>query len=600
MTTYALTPLTHPTTTTISIPGSKSYTNRALLLAAMTQGATTVKMPLISDDTEAMIDCLQTLGLVITRTNDSIEVSGDISMTINQEYTLNARLSGTTIRFLLALACVIPGTQIITGEDGLLLRPISDLVDALRAAGATITYLNKEGFPPLRVSSSQLTSKDIHVSGAVSSQYVSALLMIAPLTKCRTVIVDGELISRPYVAMTLDTMREFGVEIVSDDAASYRIPTNQSYHATSYQVEGDVSSASYFAAITALTGSTVQLTNINPNSAQADMAFMHMLETMGSTFTYGENSITIQGGHGLIKPANVNMETCPDQAMTMAVLLAFANGTSTISGVRSLRVKETERVVAIEQELAKMGIITSSTNDVLTIHGGSPRPATIDTYGDHRMAMAFAVAGSKLDGMCINNPEVVSKTFPNFWEKLQEMGVGLKLMQPNIALIGMRGSGKTTVAKILGQKLGCEVLEIDEIIAKRIGMSIPELVAKEGWEAFRDQEATVTAEAAQGNGTIISTGGGVVLRPENIAQLKSKSVVICLQASTNILEQRIGSGANRPALTNQQSLAAELKQVVSERQKLYERAADHMIETSSKTPETVAQEIIKFIKEQRI
>lgn len=600
MTTYALTPLTHPTTTTISIPGSKSYTNRALLLAAMTQGATTVKMPLISDDTEAMIDCLQTLGLVIARTHNSIEVSGDVSLAINQEYTLNARLSGTTIRFLLALACVIPGTQIITGEDGLLLRPISDLVDALRAAGATITYLNKEGFPPLRVSSSQLTSKDIHVSGAVSSQYVSALLMIAPLTKCRTVIVDGELISRPYVAMTLDTMREFGVEIVSDDAASYRIPTNQSYHTTSYQVEGDVSSASYFAAITALTGSTVQLTNINPNSAQADMDFIHMLETMESAFTYGENSITIQGGHGLIKPANVNMETCPDQAMTMAVLLAFANGTSTISGVRSLRVKETERVVAIEQELAKMGIITSSTNDVLTIHGGSPRPATIDTYGDHRMAMAFAVAGSKLDGMRINNPEVVSKTFPNFWEKLQEMGVGLKLIQPNIALIGMRGSGKTTVAKILGQKLGCEVLEIDEIIAKRIGMSIPELVAKEGWEAFRDQEATVTAEAAQGNGTVISTGGGVVLRPENIAQLKSKSVVICLQASTNILEQRIGSGANRPALTKQQSLAAELKQVASERQKLYERAADHMIETSDKSPETVAEEIINFIKEQRI
>lgn len=598
--TYMLTPPAHPSNVTIAIPGSKSYTNRALLLAAMTPGNVTLKAPLFSDDTEAMIDCLQTLGLVITRTNDSIEVSGDISMTINQEYTLNARLSGTTIRFLLALACVIPGTQIITGEDGLLLRPISDLVDALRAAGATITYLNKEGFPPLRVSSSQLTSKDIHVSGAVSSQYVSALLMIAPLTKCRTVIVDGELISRPYVAMTLDTMREFGVEIVSDDAASYRIPTNQSYHTTSYQVEGDVSSASYFAAITALTGSTVQLTNINPNSAQADMDFIHMLETMESAFTYGENSITIQGGHGLIKPANVNMETCPDQAMTMAVLLAFANGTSTISGVRSLRVKETERVVAIEQELAKMGIITSSTNDVLTIHGGSPRPATIDTYGDHRMAMAFAVAGSKLDGMRINNPEVVSKTFPNFWEKLQEMGVGLKLIQPNIALIGMRGSGKTTVAKILGQKLGCEVLEIDEIIAKRIGMSIPELVAKEGWEAFRDQEATVTAEAAQGNGTVISTGGGVVLRPENIAQLKSKSVVICLQASTNILEQRIGSGANRPALTKQQSLAAELKQVASERQKLYERAADHMIETSSKTPETVAQEIIKFIKEQRI
>lgn len=595
-----LTPLTHPSNATIAIPGSKSYTNRALLLAAVTPGIVTLKAPLFSDDTEAMIDCLQTLGLGIARTATTITVADTISAVANQEYTLNARLSGTTIRFLLALACITPGTQIITGEHGLLLRPIGDLVDALRAAGAAITYLDKEGFPPLRVSSSQLTNGDIHVNGAVSSQYVSALLMIAPLAKCRAVIIDGELISKPYVAMTLDTMGQFGVKIVSNDATSYNIPLDQNYHATSYQIEGDVSSASYFAAIATLTGSTVQLTNINPKSAQADMAFIHLLEGMGGRLTYGNNSITIQGNDGVIQPANVNMETCPDQAMTMAILLAFANGTSTISGIRSLRVKETERVVALEQELAKMGITTSSTNDVLTIHGGNPQPAAIDTYGDHRMAMAFAVAGSKLGGMRINNPEVVSKTFPNFWEKLQEMKVGVKAVQPNIALIGMRGSGKTTVAKILGQKLERAVIEIDEIIAKRIGMSIPELVAKEGWEAFRDQEAVETAEAVQGNGAIISTGGGVVLRPENIAKLKSICTVICLQANTDILEQRIGSGANRPALTNQQSLAAELKQVANERQKLYESAADHMIETSNKSPETVAQEIINFIKERGI
>ena len=598
--TYTLTPLSHPTTTTIAIPGSKSYTNRALLLAAMTPGATTIKMPLISDDTEAMIDCLQTLGLIITRTNNSLKVSGDSSKILNREYTLNAQLSGTTIRFLLALCCVIPGTKIVTGEHGLLLRPIGDLVEALRAAGADITYLDKEGFPPLRVSSSQLTSEDIHVNGAVSSQYVSALLMIAPLTQCRTVIVDGELISKPYVAMTLDTMRQFGVEVVSDNDATYCVPANQNYRATTYQVEGDISSASYFAAIAALTGSTVTLSNINPQSAQADMAFIHMLETMGCTLTYGKNSITVTGSGRALQPANINMETCPDQAMTMAVLLAFTHGTSTISGIRSLRVKETERVVALEQELAKMGITTSSTNDVLTIHGGNPQPATIDTYGDHRMAMAFAVAASKLHGMRINNPEVVSKTFPTFWEKLQEMEVGVQPSHPNIALIGMRGSGKTTAAKILGQKLGRPVIEIDEIIAKRIGMSIPKLVTKEGWEAFRDQEAAVTAEAAGSNDTVISTGGGVVLRPANIAALKRSSIVICLQASTDTLEQRIGSGTNRPALTQQQNLAAELKQVASERQKLYESAADYMIETNDKSPETVAQEIINFIKERGI
>lgn len=595
---YNLTPLALPSTTTVAIPGSKSYTNRALLLAAMTPGTTTISNPLISDDTKAMIDCLKTLGIDTAQTETSIKIAGDIRQITNQEYTLNAGLSGTTIRFLLALSCVIPGTQIITGEHGLLLRPIGDLVDALRAAGANITYLDKEGFPPLHVSSSRLTATEIHVSGKVSSQYLSALLMVAPLTQCDTVIVHGELISKPYATMTLDTMRQFGVTVTENDG-QYKIPKDQQYTAANYQVEGDVSSASYFAAIATLTGSAITLTNINPQSAQADMDFIRMLEIMGSTLAYGEDSITITGNGRTIQPAQIDMETCPDQAMTMAVLLAFANGVSTISGVRSLRVKETERVAALEKELAKMGIKTSSTNDTLTIHGGNPQPATIDTYGDHRMAMAFAVAGSKLPGMRINNPEVVSKTFPDFWENLKEIGVGVQESRSNIALIGMRGSGKTTTAKLLGEKLNREVIEIDEIIAKRVGMNIPELIAKEGWEAFRDHEAIVTAEASQKTNAIISTGGGVVLRPENVAALKRSSSIVCLQANTSILERRIGNSNNRPALTAQQNLAAELEQVASERKKLYESAADFMIETNNQTPEQVTEKIITLLKEQQ-
>lgn len=600
MTTYKITPLKKPVTAKLAIPGSKSYTNRALLLAAMTPGSTRVAAPLVSDDTEAMIDCLQTLGLAITRTNDVVTVTNDIQSIEDREYVLNANLSGTTIRFLLALTCVIPGTQIITGEHGLLQRPIGDMVDALKAAGADIAYIDKEGFPPLRVASTQLNASELHINGSVSSQYVSALLMIAPLAKANAVIVDGELISKPYVTMTLDTMRQFGVEVINKDNSVYHIPKNSMYSARSYRVEGDVSSASYFAAISVLTGSTVTLTNMNPQSAQADMQFIKLLEQMGGKLSYSDNSITIKGSGETIEPFNVDMESCPDQAMTMAVLAAFANGASTLSGIRSLRVKETERVVALEQELAKMGITTSSTNDTLTIHGGNPQPATISTYGDHRMAMAFAVAGSKLAGMRINDPNVVSKTFPNFWEKLGEMGIAAQSLPTNIALIGMRGSGKTTVSRLLGKRLEREIIDVDENVVIKAGKTISEIVEQDGWEVFRDHETTATIAAAARRHTIISTGGGVVLRPENITALKQSSLIVFLQADTTVLERRIKNSADRPALTSQQTFRAELTQIASERQRKYEQAADAIIATDNLEPEAIAQKIITFIKEQGV
>lgn len=418
---YTLIPLASPVEATVDIPGSKSYTNRALFMAAMTPHAVEIVRPLISEDTEAMLNCLGALGVQCVRTYSGFRVGDNTQLSPHCTYDLDAHISGTTIRFILALSCVMPGIKVVHGHEPLNKRPIKDLVDGLRQLGADIQYVDREGFPPLKVSSSHLRQGVIRMSGAVSSQYLSAILMVAPLVGEVVIEVEGEQISKPYIDMTIASMKQFGVIVENENYKTYRVQTGQMYSAREYVVEADVSSASYFAAIAALTKSRITLAHMNPNSLQADMGFFRILERMGADLSYGDDSITV-AGHG-VKALEVDMEDCPDQAQTLAVLAAFAKGKTVISGVRSLRVKETERVKAVEAELAKMGVKTESTSDVLTIYGGNPEPAVIDTYGDHRMAMSFAVAGTLLPGMRINNPEVVGKTFPDFWEKMQEIGV---------------------------------------------------------------------------------------------------------------------------------------------------------------------------------
>ncbi|MEN9561130.1 MAG: hypothetical protein RIQ56_403 [Candidatus Parcubacteria bacterium] len=416
-----LTPLSEPVQATVSIPGSKSYTNRALLMAAIS-GNCRIENPLDSEDTVAMQSCLETLGVRFRRDTHSIEVLNSFKTSKDEVYELDANISGTTLRFLLPVICAIPGTKILGGKEGLNKRPIGDLVDAVRQLGAHVEYQQAEGFPPLRILPVPTHSGVVRANGTVSSQYISALLLSAPLLEGGVIIeVEGEQISKPYIDMTIDSMRQFGVGVINEDYRRYIVQGGEQYTTGNYVVEGDVSSASYFAAIATLTKSRITLTNLNPSSKQADMHFFEILAKMGTRVSKGENEMIFQG-NGVL-PLEVDMENCPDQAQTLAVLAAFADGVTKITGVRSLRVKETERVKAVEQELAKMGIRTESTQDTLTIYGGNPKPTTIDTYGDHRMAMAFAVAGTALDGMEINNPEVAAKTFPDFWEKLRLIGV---------------------------------------------------------------------------------------------------------------------------------------------------------------------------------
>lgn len=417
-------PLQKPVTKTIEIPGSKSYTNRALLMAALTKNPVTIKNPLFSDDTWAMIGCLRLLGVAVELDENAIIVKGSIDDIKDCHYVLNTNLAATAIRFLLPLLTIVPGEKVLEGKEGLNKRPIGELVDALKQLGAKIEYLEKEGYPPLKISSSKLQSKPITIKGNVSSQFFSALFMIAPLIDGLTITVDGKQTSKPYIDMTIDSMKQFGVTVKNNNYASYSISAGQEFQCKTYTVEGDFSSAGYFFAIAALTQSTFILKNLNPQSRQADRKLLDILEKMGNKITYGDNEITIVGK--TIKPVTINMIDFPDQAQTLSVLVSFANGESVICGLETLHVKETDRLKAISEELNRMNITTQTTNDTIVIHGGSPKPANINTYGDHRMAMAFTISGAKLSNIAIKDPDVVNKTFPDFWDIIEKIGIKIE------------------------------------------------------------------------------------------------------------------------------------------------------------------------------
>jgi len=425
MNTFALNPLQKPIESIIQIPGSKSVTNRALIMGALTKNPVIIHNPLWSEDTEAMVEGLNTLGIKTIHCKDSIHVIGNTQDVKENTFDIDAHHSGTTIRFITALCSLVSGKKRIFGSSSLIKRPIGDLVDALCILGADIQYEDIDGYPPIQINSKSLKNGSIDMKADVSSQYVSALLMIGPAIGGLELRLSTQQISRSYIDLTIDMMKVWGVNVINDEYHSYNIYPNQEYSLEEYMVEGDYSAGCYFAAIAALTHSKITLKNLKKNTRQGDKVFFDILCSMGNEVSYFSNEVIVTG-HG-VKPVEVDMELCPDQAQTLAVLAAFAPGKTVLTGVRSLRVKETERVKAVQKELAKMNIKTESPDeDTLIIHGGNPKPATIETYNDHRMAMSFAVAGAKLNGMKINNPEVVKKTFPEFWNSLREVGISIK------------------------------------------------------------------------------------------------------------------------------------------------------------------------------
>jgi len=402
---------------TVKMPGSKSISNRVLLLAALADGETRVENLLDSDDTGVMLNALELLGVRIER--DSATVRGGPFP--NKAADLHLGNAGTAFRPLTAVLALTGGEYRLSGAPRMHERPIGDLVDALRALGARIDYLGKEGFPPLALHPGTIRrGASVRVRGDVSSQYLSALLMAAPLAGSETRIeVEGELISRPYVEITLNLMRRFGVKVERGGWKTFTVPAERYSSPGEIRVEGDASSASYFLAAGAIGGGPVRVEGVGRGSIQGDVRFTEVLAKMGAKISWGEDWIEASASRGKLRPIDADLNHIPDAAMTAAVAALFADGTSTIRNIASWRVKETDRLAAMATELRKLGAAVEEGADSLRVTPPARlKPAAIATYGDHRMAMSFSLAALGGIRVRIEDPDCVAKTFPEYFEAL--------------------------------------------------------------------------------------------------------------------------------------------------------------------------------------
>jgi len=402
---------------TVKMPGSKSISNRVLLLAALAEGKTRVENLLDSDDTDVMLNALELLGVRIER--DPATVRGGPFP--NKSADLHLGNAGTAFRPLTAVLALAGGEYRLSGAPRMHERPIGDLVDALRAFGARIDYLGKEGFPPLALHPGTIRrGASVRVRGDVSSQYLSALLMAAPLAGSETRIeVEGELISKPYVEITLAIMRRFGIEVEREGWRSFVVPGKLYSSPGEIRVEGDASSASYFLAAGAIGGGPVRVEGVGRSSIQGDVRFTEVLEKMGAKISMGEDWIEASAGRGKLKPIDADLNHIPDAAMTAAVTALFAEGPSTLRNIGSWRVKETDRIAAVASELRKLGAVVEEGADSIRITPPAAlKAATIATYDDHRMAMSFSLAALGGIKVRINDPGCVAKTFPEYFRVL--------------------------------------------------------------------------------------------------------------------------------------------------------------------------------------
>jgi 3-phosphoshikimate 1-carboxyvinyltransferase len=413
-------PIARPIRATVRPPGSKSITNRALVCAALAEGVSTLAGYLDSEDTRVMIDGLGRLGIGVEACDAgrALVVHGAGGEVPALEAELFCANSGTTIRFLTALATLGHGRFRLDGVERMRERPIADLLDALNQLGAQTMSENSNGCPPVVIHANGLPGGRATVRGEISSQFLSGILLAAPAARSRVeLVMNGPLVSRPYVQMTLAVMRAFGVEVDGGSMwQKFTVPAPQPYEACEYSIEPDASAASYFWAAAAITGGAVTVTGLSSASLQGDVAFVDCLEQMGCEVCRDADSITVVGRP--MRGVDVDMNAISDTVQTLAVVALFADGPTTISNVGHIRHKETDRLAALATELRKLGANVIEGDDGLVIQPGSPCPAAIDTYNDHRMAMSFAVAGLRIAGVRINHPSCVEKTYPEFFRDL--------------------------------------------------------------------------------------------------------------------------------------------------------------------------------------
>ena len=475
---------------TVVLPGSKSISNRVLLLAALSGGTTVVHDLLDSDDTRVMLAALQKLGCGVRKCTSTVSVEGLGGKAGAGAANLFMGNAGTAMRPLTAALAVMGGNYELSGVQRMHERPIGDLVDALRKLGCSIEYLGNEGYPPLRIGQPDLQlDAPIKVRADVSSQFLTALLMALPLVATRDIVIEvvGQLISRPYIEITLNLLSRFGINVQRDDWQRFTIPKGSSYRSPGdIYVEADASSASYFVALGAIAAASpgsrgIRIEGVGAGSIQGDIRFIEAAQAMGATVHSGPNWLEIGRGTWPLRAIDLDCNHIPDAAMTLAVMALFANGTSTLRNIASWRVKETDRIAAMASELRKLGASVVEGTDFLQV---SPpvtwNAASIKTFDDHRVAMCFSLAAFNAAGLPVRilEPQCVAKTFPDYFETLFAVTRAQPQTIPVICVDGPTASGKGTLAAEIGRHLGYHYLDsgalyrITALAAIRAGMTL--------------------------------------------------------------------------------------------------------------------------------
>ena len=454
---------------TVHLPGSKSISNRVLLLAALSRGQTVVHDLLASDDTAVMLAALRQMGCSVEQAGQTAVIGGLGGKLVNAQGKLFMGNAGTAMRPLTAALALLGGDYELSGVPRMHERPIGDLVDALRQLGCSIDYLGKDGFPPLHLKPGKLAlNKPIAVRGDVSSQFLTALLMALPLVAEQDIRLEvtGELISKPYIEITLNLLARFGIRVRREGWQSFTIPAGSRYQSPGeIHVEGDASSASYFVALGAIAtgaGHSIDIRGIGSASIQGDIRFVEAAQLMGAKVESSPNSLKVSRGTWPLKAIDLDCNHIPDAAMTLAVMALYADGTTTLRNIASWRVKETDRIAAMACELRKLGALVEEGADFIRVSPPEQwRSAAIHTYDDHRVAMCFSLAAFNPAGLPVRilDPKCVAKTFPDYFEALFALTQARTADIPVICIDGPTASGKGTLASLTAQRLGYHYLD---------------------------------------------------------------------------------------------------------------------------------------------
>jgi len=404
----------------VGVPGSKSYTHRTMIAAALSDGPCTVRNPLRSQDTLLTLAALEKMGAAVADNGETVDIGGLNGCFKPCDEEIYLANSGTSMRLLTGVAALGRGTYRLTGSPRMYHRPIGHLLEALNQLGVAARAVEENGCPPVEIPGGQVSGGPVTVNCSVSSQFLSSLLLMAPCTpKGMSITISHGLVSSPYIDMTVDILERFGIQVQRDGYIHFDVKGNQTYRAGVYTVEPDASQAGYFWGAAAITGGSVTVNGVTDASSQGDVGLAEVFERMGCKVARTAEGITVTGG--TLRGVTVDMADMPDMVPTLAVVAAFAEGTTVIENVSHLKAKESDRLASTCAGLGKMGIEARAEKDRLVVTGGKPHGADIQTYDDHRIAMSFAMAGLVTPGVKILEPGCVEKSFPNFWEVWQSL-----------------------------------------------------------------------------------------------------------------------------------------------------------------------------------